>query len=98
MKSRLLLPLMGVALLAAAGVANGAETWNMTQPSGRLQMQQNANESAQATTDMPYSEGGQNATAVNASYGGVAGSQSDTGRSHGRPCTTGPQCDIFFGQ
>jgi hypothetical protein len=97
MKSRLFLLLMGAVLLVTAGAANGAETWTTTQPSSRAQMQQNANESAQAATDMSYTEKGQNATATNTSYGGVAGGQSDRGAPHGRSCATGPECNIYFG-
>jgi hypothetical protein len=66
-------------------------------------MQQNANESAQATTDMSFSESGQGMPGAqpvrNVSYGGVAAGQSESGGRQGQPCTSsGPQCRIYFGQ
>jgi hypothetical protein len=71
--------------------------------SGRALMQQNANESAQATTDMPFSESGQGTAGAqpvrNVSYGGVAAGQSEAGGRQSQPCTSsGPQCRIYFGQ
>ncbi|MFL9965934.1 hypothetical protein PQR02_33940 [Paraburkholderia sediminicola] len=72
--------------------------------SGRALMQQNANESAQATTDMSYGEAAQGTdtrtqAVQNVSYGGVAAGQSDAGSGRqGKPCSTGPQCRIYFGQ
>lgn len=71
--------------------------------SGRALMQQNANESAQATTDMSFSESGQGMPGAqpvrNVSYGGVATGQSEAGGRQSQPCTSsGPQCRIYFGQ
>lgn len=69
---------------------------------GHAVMQQNANESAQATTDMSFGENGQAAPAQqsvqNVSYGGVAGGRSETSGRDGRPCSDGPQCKVYFGQ
>nr|WKF61717.1 hypothetical protein HUO10_006249 [Paraburkholderia busanensis] len=77
-------------------------------PSGRTMMQQNANESVQATTDMSFSDPGQAGNVRNASYGGIAAGQSDMGirqDAHGtqgtrndRPCANGPLCRTYFGQ
>ncbi|MFM0055235.1 hypothetical protein PQR64_06395 [Paraburkholderia phytofirmans] len=71
--------------------------------SGRALMQQNANESAQATTDMSFSESGQGMPGAqpvqNVSYGGVAAGQSQAGGPQNQPCTaSAPQCRIYFGQ
>ncbi|QQC65925.1 hypothetical protein [Paraburkholderia ginsengisoli] len=71
--------------------------------SGSAQMQQNANESAQATTDMSLGgtwqdpdTGGQGTR--NVSYGGVPAGQSEAGGRHGQSCGAGSQCRIYFGQ
>lgn len=67
--------------------------------SGRTLMQQNANESAQATTDMSFGEPGQPVQGVrNASYGGVAAGQSEMGGRQSQPCSSGPLCRVYFGQ
>jgi hypothetical protein len=47
-------------------------------------MQQDANTSAQSSTDT--------------SYGGMPDTHSVTSGPRTRHCATGPQCDIFFGQ
>ena len=71
--------------------------------SGRALMQQNANESAQATTDVSFSESGQGMPGAqpvqNVSYGGVAAGQSEAGGPPSQRCTSSaPQCRIYFGQ
>lgn len=72
--------------------------------SGRALMQQDANESAQATTDMSFGESGQGVMpggqpVQNVSYGGVAAGQSEAGGPQSQPCTSSsPQCRIYFGQ
>jgi hypothetical protein len=63
---------------------------------GRTLMQ-NANESAQATTDMSYGEAGR-PPVRNVSYGGVATNTTEAGGRQERPCPSGPQCRIYFGQ
>jgi hypothetical protein len=102
MKSHSILPWPGVVLLVAAGVANGLETQKDVQPSGRAVMEQNADESAQSSTDMYYRETGQNPNAsaqtqADTSYGGVADTRFATGGRRLRPCPAGFQCNIFFG-
>ena len=71
--------------------------------SGRAVMEQNANESAQATTDMSFGDAGQGTETRaqevrNVSYGGVAAGQSESGGRQNQPCSSGPQCRIYFGQ
>jgi hypothetical protein len=66
--------------------------------SGRALMQHNANESAQATTDIPLGDTGQGQAVQNVSYGGVATGQSESGNRPTRPCGSAPQCRIYFGQ
>ena len=88
-------------LLVAAGAANGGTQYDV-QPSGRAIMEQNADQSAQSSTDMYYGETGRNVNAseqskTGASYGGVAGVRSEAGGPRPRPCSTGHQCNIYFG-
>ena len=67
--------------------------------SGRSLMQQNANESVQATTDISFGAPAQPAQGVrNASYGGVAAGQSEMGGRSNQPCSSGPLCRVYFGQ
>jgi|GraSoi_2013_40cm_1033754.scaffolds.fasta_scaffold96916_2 hypothetical protein len=84
MKSSLMLSAIGACLFAVAGVTTAAQPPQDAQSSGKAAMQENANMSAQSSTDM--------------SYGGVADSRSTSGGMQPRKCSTGPQCDIFFGQ
>ncbi|WP_144141544.1 hypothetical protein [Paraburkholderia sp. BCC1884] len=88
-----------VLLLVPASVialqTDGAQNAGM---SGSATMQQNANESAQATTDMSYGESVAPATAVrDVSYGGVTAGQSQMGGPSGQSCNTGVQCKVYFG-
>jgi hypothetical protein len=100
MKSLFVLPLASAGLLLAAGMANGQNMGTDAQPRGRAILEQNADQSAQDATDMPYSETGQTGTLTarsitNASYGGAA----DFGGASGAPrCATAPQCNIFRGR
>jgi hypothetical protein len=105
MKLRLWMALASAVLLLVpkTAAALGIESQQSTGMSGRALMQQNANESAQATTDMSFSESGQGMPGAqpvrNVSYGGVATGQSESGGRQGQPCTSsGPQCRIYFGQ
>jgi hypothetical protein len=101
MKSLFVLPLTGAGLLLAAGMANAQNMMGTDmQPRGRAILEQNADQSEQDATDMPYSETGQTGTLTarpitNASYGGTADS---VGESGGPRCATGPQCNIFRGR
>ncbi|SRR6266702_1342017 len=100
MKLALLMALASAVLFlapTAAGAGQGEQGAGM---SGRALMQQNANESAQATTDVPLGGTGQNATpaAEAVGYGGVAAGQSEAGGRQSRSCSSGPQCRIYFGQ
>jgi hypothetical protein len=106
MKLRLLMVVASALLFLVPRTASAAELDG--QPgagtSGRALMQQNANESAQATTDMSYGEAAQGMdtrtqAVQGVSYGGVAAGQSESGGGRqDRPCSTGPQCRIYFGQ
>jgi hypothetical protein len=105
MKLRLLVVAASAVLLLAPRTANamGPQGHPDSAISGSAQMQRNANESAQATTDMSLGEtwhGTQTGAqgAQNVSYGGVAAGQSETGGRRGRTCGSGPQCKIYFGQ
>lgn len=86
MKSRFVLPIAGALLLAAAGAVSAAETQQPQDPQtqGQAQMMQNANTSAQSSTDT--------------SYGGVPDTRSTAGGMRTHTCSSRPQCDIFFGQ
>lgn len=70
---------------ASAQSANDAQQRPVAasaQPSASA-FQRDANASEQSTTDM--------------SYGGVPETKGDAGAPAAKPCTHGPQCDIFFG-
>jgi len=83
MKSRLVLPIAGALLLAAAGAVSAAELQPEDQQTpGQAKMMQNANMSAQSSSDT--------------SYGGVPDTRGATGGA--RTCTPWPHCDIFFGR
>jgi hypothetical protein len=105
MKLRLLMVAVCAVLLLAprAASALGLADQPVSGISGHAQMQQNANESAQATTDIPLGETWQRTGtgaqgAQNVSYGGVPAGQSEAGGRHGHLCVSGPQCQIYFGQ
>lgn len=106
MKLRLLMAAASVVLFLAPRTASAQEVQGQQAAgvSGHALMQQNANESAQATTDMPFSESGRGMTpgvqpAQNVSYGGVAAGQSEAGGRQTQLCTSsGPLCRIYFGQ
>lgn len=85
MKILMALPVAS-ALLMAVPVATMAEDLAQSSDASKASMQNNANASAQATTDM--------------SYGGAMDTRSSSGTTmmqHSRNCSTGPQCNIYFG-
>jgi hypothetical protein len=71
MKSTFVLTAAGAALLVSASIASAQQQTHGAPPSARAIMQQNANDSAQSTTDM--------------SYGGVVDTYGDTGAANGPP-------------
>lgn len=104
MKLRLLMIVASAVLLFAPGTASAQEMGGPqgTGTSARAMMEQNANESAQATTDMSLggpAQGMDTRTQAvqNVSYGGVAAGQAESGGRQ-KPCISGPQCKIYFGQ
>jgi hypothetical protein len=103
MKSLFVLPLAAAGLLLAAGVANAQAIHADLQPAGRAMLEQNADESAQDITDMPYSEMGQPAktpsrSITRASYGGTADFEGEAGGPSAARCASGSQCSIFRGR
>jgi hypothetical protein len=84
MKILMALPVAG-ALLMAMPVATMADDIAQSSDASKASMQNNANASAQATTDM--------------SYGGATDTRTSSGRTMQatRNCSTGPNCNIFFG-
>ena len=105
MRLRLLVVVTSAVLLFAPRTASAVGPDG--QPGGGVSasvlMQQNANESAQATTDMPLRETSPGTDtrpqgAQNVSYGGVPAGESEAGGGYGRPCGAGPQCRIYFGR
>jgi hypothetical protein len=105
MKVRLLMLVASAVLFLAPRTAGamGMDGQPDTGTSGRVLMEQNANESAQATTDMSFGEAAQGTDARtqavrNVSYGGVAAGQSESGGRQGQPCASGSQCRIYFGK
>ncbi|CAE6692217.1 hypothetical protein PQR37_20550 [Paraburkholderia nemoris] len=102
MKLRLLMALASAALFLAPSTAGALDSQQGQAVSGQALMQ-NANESAQATTDMSFGDtartvmpAGQAVQSV--SYGGVAAGATEVGGRQERPCASGPQCRIYFGQ
>jgi hypothetical protein len=96
MKLRLLMVMASAVLfLAPRPVSAVAADGQPAAPaSGRALMQQNANESEQATTDIPLGETVQGQPVRNVSYGGVAAWQSESGNRETQPCGSAPQCKI----
>ncbi|NUY30795.1 hypothetical protein F0160_09780 [Paraburkholderia sp. JPY303] len=68
--------------------------------SGRAMMQLNANESAQATTDMSYGQSWdpREQGVRNASYGGVPTGESQAGGWRSQSCAFSTECKTYFGQ
>ena len=86
MKLRLVVPVVSALMMAATGVAYAADMQQQDtqQSTGQATMQDNANASAQSTTDM--------------SYGGVADTRGAAGMARARGCAGPSQCDVFFGR
>ncbi|RKE38456.1 hypothetical protein B0G76_4778 [Paraburkholderia sp. BL23I1N1] len=99
MKLRLLMALASAALILAPNTAGALDTQQGAAASSRALMQ-NANESAQDITDMPYGEGMMPSAqpVQNVSYGGVAAGAVQAGGREQQPCSSGSQCRIYFGQ
>ncbi|WP_434115696.1 hypothetical protein [Paraburkholderia caffeinilytica] len=103
MKLRLLMALASAALFLAPNTAGALDGQPDDAGSGRAMMQRNANESVQDTTDMSFGETGRTMMPAaqpvqDVSYGGVAAGAVEAGGRQERPCTSGPQCRIYFGQ
>ncbi|MFM0734088.1 hypothetical protein PQQ52_26750 [Paraburkholderia sediminicola] len=95
MKLRLLMALASAALLLMPNTAGALDSQQDDAGSGRALMQQNANESAQDTTDMSFGDTGRammpGAQPVrNISYGGAAAGATEAGGRQERPCSSGP--------
>jgi hypothetical protein len=100
MKPLFILPWAAAGLLIA-GAACAQTAAVGVQPTGRAVLEQNANESAQDITDMPYSDTAGKASSrglTNVSYGGAPDVRSEAGSPDSPPCTAGPQCNIFRGR
>ena len=103
MKLRLLMALASAVLFLAPKTAGALDSQPGAGISGSARMQQNANESAQATTDISFGETGQAAASAdqplqNVSYGGTTSGQSQAGGRQDKPCSGAPQCRVYFGQ
>lgn len=99
MKLRLLMIAASAVLLLVPATVDA--TQSVDQPaadeSGHVRMQRNANESAQATTDVPLGPTGSQGI-ENTSYGGVTAGQAEAGGRREKTCGSGPRCNIYFGQ
>lgn len=100
MKLRLLMVMASAILFFAPRPVSALGPDGQQEPTapGSARMQQNANESAQATTDIPLGDTWQGQPVQNVSYGGVAAGQSESGSRSDRACGSGPQCRIYFGR
>lgn len=101
MKAYLALPLAS-ALLLVAGQPQGQEAQPYSQWPGHARMEQNADESAQAETDMSFGDMGQTVTAPgrsmkDAAYGGVATMSGEAGGPAHSNCANGPDCKVYIG-
>ena len=103
MKLRLLMVMACAVLLLAPQTASAQELGGQPAAgvSGRALMQKNANESAQATTDMSFGQSwdARDQGVRNASFGGVpAGESQEGGRRSSQSCSFGTECKVYFGQ
>jgi hypothetical protein len=103
MRVRILTIAATAVLFLAPRTATAAEVGGQADPgmSGRAIMQQNANESAQATTDMSFGQSwdARDQGVRNASFGGVpAGESQAGGRRSSQSCSFGTECKVYFGQ
>lgn len=85
MKKLFALPVAAALLMGWVGVAVAADMQQDGSSASKTMMQNNANASAQATTD------------VDMSYGGTMDDRTAAGSMHARQCSTGPRCNIYFG-
>jgi hypothetical protein len=81
MKSAFVVTAAGAILVVAASITSAQESQQRPQPSARATMQDNANASAQSSTDM--------------SFGGVEATRSAAGDRRSNTCATGGRCDLF---
>ncbi|EEA04452.1 conserved hypothetical protein [Burkholderia sp. H160] len=102
MRVRLLMIAATAVLCLMPRTARAAELSGQADPdmAGRAMMQQNANESAQATTDMSFGRNwdSREQGMRNASYGGVPAGESQAGGRRGQSCSFGTECRTYFGQ
>ncbi|MFM0152972.1 hypothetical protein PQQ99_05760 [Paraburkholderia sediminicola] len=103
MRLRLLMALVSAAFFLVPNTAGALDSQQDDAGSGRALMQQNANESAQDATDMSFGETGRTMMPAaqpvqNVSYGGAAAGATEAGGRQERPCSSGAQCRIYFGQ
>jgi hypothetical protein len=100
MKARVLMVAASAILFLAPRTASATERVAQTDAGmpGRAEMQQNANESAQATTDISLGHGWQPPQGMSqASYGGTAAGRSEAGGKRAQSCAGGPYCSVYFG-
>jgi len=88
MKSRLILAAGVACLFAVAGTAHSQNLQQEAQPA----MQPSAQPAMQQTAEGRPAQSG-----ADTSYGGVPATRSAAGGIRSRSCTSGPQCNIFFG-
>ena len=100
MKLRLLMVMASAVLLLAPRPVSALESDGQqgAAVSGRALMQHNANESAQATTDMSvWEDSGQGQAVQNVSYGGVATGRAEMGNRQTQPCgSAAAMQDLFW--
>lgn len=102
MKPGLLMVLASAVFFLAPNTAGAQGSQQGDTAPGRVLMH-NANESAQDITDMSFGETGQATMPAaqagqSVAYGGVAAGTTGAGGRQERPCSSGPQCRIYFGQ
>ncbi|WP_233805248.1 hypothetical protein [Paraburkholderia sp. HP33-1] len=101
MRVRLLMIAAIAVLFLVPSTASAAELSGQADPgaSGRAMMQHDANESAQATTDMSFGQNWDSQQGVrNASYGGVPAGESQAGGRRSQSCSFDTECKTYFGQ
>jgi hypothetical protein len=102
MRVRILMIAATAVLFLAPRTATAAEIGGQADPGmpGRAMMEQNANESAQSTTDMSFGQSwdAHDQRVRNASYGGVPAGESQAGGRRSQSCSFGTECKVYFGQ
>jgi len=82
MKSAYFVTVIGAILLVSASITNAQDMQLRAQPSARASLQDDANASAQSSTDM--------------SYGGIVDTRSEAGAPpRPTPCDDARQCNLF---